>query len=81
LDKDWFYLTLVISLLIVLVYFLYRAVLWSKKVPKGAFVFVAILPLMSIFPIPPQEIAKIERIKQQQVEEDEESGDDVDKNV
>lgn len=49
--------------------------------PKGAFAFVAILPLMSIFPIPPQEIAKIERIKQQQVEEDEESGDDVDKNV
>ena len=43
--------------------------------PKGAFVFLALFPLISIFPIPPQEIKKLERIKQEQVKKEDESGD------
>jgi len=43
--------------------------------PKGAFVFLAFLPLISIFPIPPQEIKKLERIKQEQIKNEDESGE------
>ena len=68
------------ALFIFIIWLLYRVVKWGKKAPKGAYVFVALLPMMSIFPIPAQEIKKLEQIKQQQIQEEEESGDDLDKN-
>jgi hypothetical protein len=43
--------------------------------PKGALVFLAFFPLISIYPIPPQEIKKIERMKQKQIKSEDESGD------
>lgn len=54
---------------------MFKLVSWSKKMPKGAFIFLAIFPLISIFPIPPQEIKKLENIKKEQVKRKEESGD------
>lgn len=71
---------ILVVLFIFIIWLLYRVVKWSKKAPKGAYVFVALLPMMSIFPIPAQEIKKLEQIKQQQIQEEEESGNDLDKN-
>ncbi|NRA83945.1 MAG: hypothetical protein HRU22_09330 [Gammaproteobacteria bacterium] len=66
-------------LVIVLVLFIFRGmfrmVVWAKKMPKGAFMFLAIFPLISIFPIPGQEIKKLEKIKKVQIKKEDESGD------
>ncbi|MBU2882349.1 hypothetical protein KO525_06515 [Psychrosphaera sp. B3R10] len=32
---------------------MYKMVLWGKKMPRGAFLFLALFPLITIFPIPP----------------------------
>ncbi|MDO6428632.1 hypothetical protein Q4489_16590 [Thalassotalea sp. 1_MG-2023] len=52
-----------------------KLVKWSKKMPKGAFIFLALFPLISIFPIPPQEIKKLEKIKQQPVKKEKENSE------
>ncbi|RXJ71866.1 hypothetical protein CS022_19050 [Veronia nyctiphanis] len=57
---------------------MYRLVVWGKRMPKGAFVFLTVFPVLSLFPIPPQEISKLERIRQEQVKEEDESGDPED---
>ncbi|OKY26945.1 hypothetical protein BI291_11070 [Thalassotalea sp. PP2-459] len=54
---------------------MFRLVKWSKKMPKGAFIFLALFPLISIFPIPPQEIKKLEKIKQQQIKKEKENSE------
>ena len=38
-----------------------RLVRWSKRMSKGALLLLAIFPVLSVFPIPPQEIKKIEK--------------------
>jgi len=58
---------------------LYRLIEWSKNMPKGAFIFLAVFPIISLFPIPPQEIKKLERIKQEQLKEEDENGEQKDK--
>ena len=65
------------GMLLALVVFqgMFKLVTWSKKMPKGALVFLAFFPLISIYPIPPQEIKKIERMKQKQIKSEDESGD------
>lgn len=75
-----FYQLLGVCMLFLVIWLMVRLVKWSKKMPKGALVILAVFPVLSIFPIPAQEIKKIERIKQQQVQEEEESGDRLDKN-
>ncbi|BDX07872.1 hypothetical protein [Planctobacterium marinum] len=69
-------LVLVVALLIFLIFVVafIKLVLWSKKMPKGAYLFLAFFPLISLFPIPPQEIKKLERIKQERINEEDESG-------
>ncbi|MGY0587935.1 MAG: hypothetical protein ACW7DY_19820 [Paraglaciecola chathamensis] len=57
---------------------LYRLVVWSKRIPRGALIFLAVFPILSVFPIPPQEIKKLERIKQEQLQEEDESGEPKD---
>jgi hypothetical protein len=69
------YYCLVIFFLLLIFRGMYRLVVWSKRMPKGAFVFLAIFPLISIFPIPAQEIKKLERIKQEEVQNEDESGE------
>ncbi|WP_441004594.1 hypothetical protein [Pseudocolwellia agarivorans] len=77
--KELFLYFLVIIFVLYIVRGMFRLVVWSKKMPKGAFVFLAIFPLISIFPIPPQEIKKLERIKQEQIKEEDENGEPKDK--
>lgn len=66
---------LVIVIFLLMLRGMYKLVVWSKKMPKGAFILLAIFPLVSVFPIPPQEIKKLERIKQEQVQSEDESGE------
>lgn len=54
---------------------MFRLVKWSKKMPKGAFIFLALFPLISVFPIPPQEVKKLEKIKQQQIKKEKENSE------
>lgn len=48
---------------------------WAKGMPAGAYLALALFPLISLFPIPPSEIKKLQRIKQEEVKRDQESGD------
>jgi hypothetical protein len=43
--------------------------------PAGAYFILALFPLVSLFPIPPSEIKKLQLIKQEQVKRKQESGD------
>ncbi len=52
-----------------------KIITWAKARPMGAYLALAFFPLISLFPIPPTEIKKIERIKQEQVQQKEESGE------
>lgn len=61
-----------------LVVVLANAVNWSKKLTKGAMIFMAIFPVISIFPIPQQEIKKIENIKKEYVKKHDENGEPID---
>lgn len=79
--KGIFYYFLVIVFVLFIFRGMYRLVVWSKKMPKGAFIFLAIFPLISIYPIPPQEIKKLERIKQEQIKDQDESGEPPNKDI
>ncbi len=52
-----------------------KLIAWAKGMSTGAYLTLAIFPLISLFPIPPTEIKKMERIKQEQVKQKEESGE------
>ncbi|MDP6123975.1 MAG: hypothetical protein QGG61_08470 [Arenicellales bacterium] len=54
---------------------LYRLVRWARRRPKGALLFMALMPLLSFIPIPPMVIRNIERAKQEQRKRKEDSGD------
>lgn len=73
--QELFYYSLIIVFVLFLLKGMFKLVAWSRKMPKAAFVFLAIFPLVSLFPIPPQEIKKLERIKQEQVKNEDESGE------
>ncbi|WP_256729750.1 MULTISPECIES: hypothetical protein [unclassified Pseudoalteromonas] len=47
----------------------------EQKNAKGGIGLFSFFPLISIYPIPPQEIKKIERMKQKQIKSEDESGD------
>jgi hypothetical protein len=52
-----------------------RLIRWAKRMPAGAYLILALFPLVSLFPIPPSEIKKLQLIKQEQVKRKQESGD------
>ena len=68
----------VLSALVVVFRVMYRLVMWGKKRPKGGYLMIALLPLISIFPIPAQEVKKIEAIKKEQLQEKDENGEPKD---
>ncbi len=63
------------TVFLLLLWCLAKFVRWAKKRPKGAYLILALFPLISLFPIPPAEIKKLQRIKQEQVKRKQESGD------
>lgn len=64
-----------VILFLILVNILYKMVIWGKKMYKGAFIFLAIFPLISVFPIPPPAFKNVEKAKQEQHKRKEDSGD------
>ncbi|MCF6437197.1 hypothetical protein [Pseudoalteromonas sp. MMG022] len=54
---------------------MFAMVKWGKKMPKGAFILLAFLPLISLFPIPPTVFKNVEKAKQEQPKKKEADGD------
>jgi len=52
-----------------------KLIQWAKKRRAGAFMILAFFPLLSLFPIPPAEIKKLQRVQQEQPKRQQESGD------
>jgi len=52
-----------------------KLIRWAKRRPAGAYFFLALLPLISLLPIPPTEIKKLQQIKQEQVKRKQEAGE------
>ncbi len=65
---------LALLLLLWLIRILFNMVRWAKRRAAGAYLMLAFLPLISLLPIPPTEIKKIQQIKQQQIKQKDESG-------
>ena len=63
------------TVFILLLWGMAKLIGWAKGMPAGAYLILALFPLISLFPIPPAEIKKLQRIKQEQVKRKEESGD------
>ncbi|OHU95161.1 hypothetical protein BIW53_10565 [Pseudoalteromonas byunsanensis] len=54
---------------------MFALVKWGKKMPKGAFILLAFIPLITIFPIPPTVFKNVEKAKQEQRKRKEDNGD------
>ncbi|WP_341205899.1 hypothetical protein [uncultured Psychrosphaera sp.] len=76
--ESFFNYFLLVCFAVFVVQILYWLVLWSKKMSKGALIFLTIFPVISIFPIPHQEIKKIENIKQEHIKKKEENAEPLD---
>ncbi|KZN54207.1 hypothetical protein [Pseudoalteromonas luteoviolacea] len=63
---DWQTRVLLMLCILGAVILMYRAVRWAKKMPKGAFLFMALMPLIALFPIPPPQFKNIAKAKQEQ---------------
>lgn len=74
---SWFILAAIIGIssFVVLLWLLAKVVRWAKRRPAGAYVILAIFPLISLLPIPHSEIKKLQRVKQEQVQQKEQSGE------
>ncbi|MFA3792697.1 hypothetical protein AB6T38_16445 [Aliiglaciecola sp. SL4] len=55
-----------------------KLIRWAKRNSKGAFVFLAVFPLISLFPIPPSATESLDKQKREQIKRSEESGDPPD---
>lgn len=72
---DVIFCTVVVLMLLLLCWLLVRLVRWAKRRSTGAYLMLAFLPLISLLPIPPTEIKKIQQIKQQQIKQKDEAGE------
>lgn len=63
------------TVFVLLLWGLAKLFCWAKRMPTGAYLILALFPLISLFPIPPTEIKKLQQIKQEQVKRKQESGD------
>ncbi|ALZ77851.1 hypothetical protein ATY27_11385 [Rheinheimera sp. F8] len=52
-----------------------KLIRWAKRRPAGAYFLLALLPLISLLPIPPAEVKKLQHIKQEQVKRKQEAGE------
>lgn len=72
------FLTIGLAILIIFLFIFLgmRATKWAKKMPKGAYLFMALMPLISLFPIPPPAFKNVAKAKQEQPKRKEDNGDD-----
>jgi hypothetical protein len=63
------------AVLAVMVWVMFKLVNWGKTMSKGAYLFLAFFPLISILPIPPPTYENVQKAKQEQRKRKGESGD------
>lgn len=56
----------VILVLAVLPWLMWRLYCWARNMPRGAYLFLACFPLISLFPIPTESLKQLEAAKQEQ---------------
>lgn len=70
---------LIVSMLLLLVFWaMMKIVAWGKTMSRGAFLFLSLFPLLSLFPIPPPQFENVQKAKQEQRKRKEDSGDPPD---
>ena len=70
------FVALVTGLFSFVVWAMLKMVTWGKSMSKGAYLFLAFFPLISINPIPPPTYENVQKAKQEQRKRKEDSGDD-----
>ncbi|MBH0017988.1 hypothetical protein [Pseudoalteromonas sp. NGC95] len=72
------FVALVSGLFSFVVWAMLKMVTWGKSMSKGAYLFLAFFPLISIIPIPPPTYENVQKAKQEQRKRKEDSGDPPD---
>ncbi|WP_208611601.1 hypothetical protein [Pseudoalteromonas aliena] len=72
------FVVLVAGLFSFVVWVMLKMVTWGKSMSKGAYLFLAFFPLISIIPIPPPTYENVQKAKQEQKKRKEDSGDPPD---
>lgn len=65
----------VVAGIVLLLCLMAKLIRWAKRRPAGAYFLLALLPLISLLPIPPAEVKKLQHIKQEQVKRKQEAGE------
>jgi pilus assembly protein TadC len=58
------------------VYLFYKLYVWARRMSLAALLFLALIPLISIFPIPPIAFKNLEQNKQQELKKREKEEED-----
>ena len=67
---------LISGLVVFIAWIMLKLVIWGKSMSKGAYLFLAFFPLISLMPIPPPTYENVQKAKQEQRKRKEDSGDD-----
>ncbi len=62
----WPLIAFVVLMLAVLPWLMWRLYRWARNMPKGAYLFMAFFPLISLFPIPTESFKQLDEAKQEQ---------------
>lgn len=62
----WPLIGFVVLMLAVLPWLMWRLYRWAHNMPKGAYLFMAFFPLISLFPIPTESFKQLDEAKQEQ---------------
>ncbi len=73
--------TIVSALLLLIIWLLLKMIVWGKTMSKGAYLFLAFFPLISLMPIPPPTYENVQKAKQEQRKRKEDSGDAPDEEI
>ncbi|BED90467.1 hypothetical protein PspMM1_29350 [Pseudoalteromonas sp. MM1] len=68
--------SLITGLVVFIAWVMLKLVIWGKSMSKGAYLFLAFFPLISLMPIPPPTYENVQKAKQEQRKRKEDSGDD-----
>ena len=68
--------SLLTGLVVFIAWIMLKLVIWGKSMSKGAYLFLAFFPLISLMPIPPPTYENVQKAKQEQRKRKEDSGDD-----
>ncbi|MBB1431424.1 hypothetical protein [Pseudoalteromonas sp. SG43-4] len=72
------FVALVTGLFSFVVWAMLKMVTWGKSMSKGAYLFLAFFPLISIIPIPPPTYENVQKAKQELRKRKGDSGDPLD---